>query len=83
MITSVNDFQNVFFIGIAGAGMSALAQYLKSINKNVSGSDRYFKPGEFNETKNKLEAAGISCFLQNGEGINSDVQLVVISAAVG
>lgn len=82
MITSVNDFQNVFFIGIAGTGMSALAQYLKSINKNVSGSDRYFKPGEFNETKNKLEAAGISCFLQDGEGINSDVQLVVISAAV-
>ena len=82
MISSINDFQNVFFIGIAGTGMSALAQYLKSINKNVSGSDRYFKPGKFNETKNKLEAAGISCFLQDGEGINSDVQLVVISAAV-
>lgn len=82
MITSINDFQNVFFIGIAGTGMSALAQYLKSIDKNVAGSDRYFKPGEFNETKSKLEAAGISCYLQNGEGINSDVQLVVISAAV-
>ena len=30
MITST-DFQNVFFIGIAGSGMSALAQYLKGI----------------------------------------------------
>ncbi|SFP69103.1 UDP-N-acetylmuramate--L-alanine ligase [Parafilimonas terrae] len=82
MITSINDFKNVFFIGIAGTGMSALAQYLKSINKNVSGSDRYFKPGEPNETKSKLEAEGISCFLQNGEGLNSNVQLVIVSAAV-
>ncbi|MFT4155943.1 Mur ligase family protein [Parafilimonas sp.] len=82
MITSINDFQNIFFIGIAGTGMSALAQYLKAVNKNVSGSDRFFKPGEFNETKSKLEAEGITCFLQNGEGINSNVELVIVSAAV-
>ena len=82
MITSIKDFQNVFFIGIAGSGMSAIAQYLKGIDKNVSGSDRYFKPGVFNETKNKLEAEGIICFEQNGEGINSSTELVVVSAAI-
>lgn len=82
MITSVNDFRNVFFIGIAGAGMSALAQYLKGIGKNVSGSDRYFKQGEFNDTKNKLEAEGIICFEQNGEGINALTELVIVSTAI-
>jgi UDP-N-acetylmuramate--alanine ligase len=82
MISSLNHFQNVFFIGIAGAGMSALAQYLKGINKNVSGSDRYFKANEFNEIKNKLEAQGIACFEQNGEGINTSTQLVVVSTAI-
>ena len=49
--------------------MSAIAQYLQGIGKNVSGSDRFFKEGEFNETSEKLEAEGIQCFLQNGEGI--------------
>jgi UDP-N-acetylmuramate-alanine ligase len=69
MIASINDFSNPFFVGIAGSGMSALAQYLKGIGKHVSGSDRFFKPNEYNDTKAKLEAEGISCFLQNGEGI--------------
>jgi UDP-N-acetylmuramate--alanine ligase len=44
--SSLSDFKNPFFIGIAGTGMSALAQYLQGIGKNVSGSDRYFKEGE-------------------------------------
>ncbi len=82
MITSVKDFTNVFFIGIAGTGMSAIAQYLSGIGKNVSGSDRFFTPGIFNETREKLEAAGIRCFLQDGGGINATTQLVVVSTAV-
>ncbi|MBP6687102.1 MAG: UDP-N-acetylmuramate--alanine ligase, partial [Lacibacter sp.] len=79
MITSINDFKNVFFIGVAGVGMSAIAQYLKGIGKDVSGSDRYFHPSETNETKEKLETEGINCFLQNGEGITSATDLVVVS----
>ena len=51
MIKSVKDFQNPFFIGIAGSGMSAIAQYLQGIGKNVSGSDRFFK--EANPMKRK------------------------------
>jgi UDP-N-acetylmuramate--alanine ligase len=82
MIKSINDFKNVFFIGVAGTGMSAIAQYLKGIGKDVSGSDRYFHPNEPNETKEKLEAEGIRCFLQNGEGITSETDLVVVSTAV-
>lgn len=82
MISGINDFKNVFFIGIAGVGMSAIAQYLAGIEKNVSGSDRYFKDGEFNETKEKLEAEGIQCFLQNGDGITAQTDLVVVSTAI-
>ena len=82
MIVSVNDFKNVFFIGIAGTGMSAIAQYLAGTGKAVSGSDRYFQPGEPNDTKDKLEACGIKCFLQNGDGINEHTDLVVVSTAI-
>ena len=82
MISSVNDFKRPFFIGIAGSGMSALAQYLRGIGKDVSGSDRFFVPGEYNETKEKLEAEGIQCFPQTGEGINEHTDLVVASTAI-
>jgi UDP-N-acetylmuramate--alanine ligase len=82
MISSINDFQKPFFIGIAGSGMSAIAQYLKGIGKNVSGSDRFFVEGQYNDTKEKLEAEGISCFVQNGSGITSSTDLVVVSTAI-
>jgi len=78
----INQTQHYFFIGIAGTGMSALAQYLKGIGKSVSGSDRFFKEGEYNEIREKLEALGIRCFTQNGEGIGDDVQCVIVSTAI-
>jgi UDP-N-acetylmuramate--alanine ligase len=81
-MNTINEFSNVFFIGVAGTGMSAIAQYLAGIGKEVSGSDRYFTPGTFNDTKDKLEQAGIKCFLQNGEGITAATQLVVVSTAI-
>jgi UDP-N-acetylmuramate--alanine ligase len=82
MTTRLDEYKNIFFIGVAGTGMSAIAQYLAGIGKQVSGSDRYFLPGTYNETKEKLEAAGIQCYLQNGEGITPDTNLVVVSTAV-
>ena len=59
MVSGLSDFKNVFFIGIAGSGMSAIAQWLAGNGKQVSGSDRYFSPGVFNDTREKLEALGI------------------------
>ena len=82
MIKNINDFQNVFFIGVAGVGMSAIAQYLKGIGKNVSGSDRYFLPETYNKTKTQLENEGILCFLQDGSGITENTDLVVVSTAI-
>ena len=82
MISSLKDFQQPFFIGIAGSGMSAIAQYLNGIGKQVSGSDRFFKKGEYNETAEKLVAERIHCFQQDGEGITDETDLVVVSTAI-
>jgi UDP-N-acetylmuramate--alanine ligase len=73
---------NYFFIGIAGSGMSAIAQYLKYSGHNVSGSDRQFVEGEFNETKDALVKEGILCFPQNSSGINDALDIVVVSTAI-
>lgn len=74
--------QHVFFIGVAGAGMSAIAQYLRGIGKQVSGSDRLFTASPLDTTRNKLEAEGIQCFHQDGSGISELTQMVVISTAI-
>lgn len=37
---NLNQINNVYFIGIGGIGMSALARYFKNIGKNVSGYDK-------------------------------------------
>lgn len=37
---NLNQIQNVYFIGIGGIGMSALARYFKTIGKNVAGYDK-------------------------------------------
>lgn len=34
------NYENIYFLGIGGIGMSALARYFKSKGKNVSGYDR-------------------------------------------
>jgi UDP-N-acetylmuramate--alanine ligase len=78
----IEDFKNIFFIGVAGTGMSALAQYLRGIGKEVSGSDRYFSKGEAGEIREKLEAEGIRCFPQDASGINEHTDLVVVSTAI-
>jgi UDP-N-acetylmuramate--alanine ligase len=82
MISSLSGIKNCFFIGIAGAGMSAIAQYLQGTGMQVSGSDRFFNQGKAGDIKEKLEEAGIKCFLQNGDGINADIDLVVVSTAI-
>ncbi len=82
MISSLENIKSPFFIGVAGAGMSAIAQYLQGTGLQVSGSDRFFNEGKAGDIKAKLEAEGIQCFLQNGEGITSATDLVVVSTAI-
>lgn len=81
-----NDFSHinsVYFIGIGGIGMSALARYFKNIGKRVSGYDR--TPTEIT---NMLEKEGISvCFHDDVDQItasfrNVEDTLVVYTPAV-
>lgn len=81
-IQTLSAIRNPFFIGVAGSGMSALAQYCRGVGMEVSGSDRFFVQGVYNETREKLEAEGIRCFEQDGSGIGADTDLVVASTAI-
>jgi UDP-N-acetylmuramate--alanine ligase len=82
MISGLENIRNPFFVGIAGAGMSAIAQYLQGTGLQVGGSDRFFNEGKAGDIKTRLEGEGIRCFLQNGEGIDSDTDLLVVSTAI-
>lgn len=82
MITSLDAVKHPFFVGVAGAGMSAIAQYLRGTGKQVSGSDRFFNEGKAGDIKAKLETDGIHCFVQDGSGITADTDLVVVSTAI-
>lgn len=78
-ISNINSF---FFIGIAGDGMSAIAQYLAGTRKKISGSDRQFNSENKTFRQNQLEKEGIKCFPQNSSGITDDVEIVVVSSAI-
>ena len=57
---NLKDIHNVYFIGIGGIGMSALARYFKFIDKNVAGYDKTRTP-----LTNELEALGIAVHFED------------------
>lgn len=70
--------RKIHFIGIGGIGMSALAQYLKNQDVEVSGSDREANPvTELLESKSIVVAIG-----QRVENVPSNAELVIYSDAV-
>lgn len=73
---------NFFFIGVGGAGMSAIAQYLAGNGKTVKGSDRLFTQPENDYIKAQLEREHIQCYLQDGSGIDEHTEAVIISTAI-
>ena len=77
-MTGLKDIQKVYFIGIGGIGMSALARYFISLGKKVSGYDR---------TKThltaELEAGGINIhYEENVELAPKDIDVVVYTPAI-
>lgn len=60
---NLKNIHNVYFIGIGGIGMSALARYFKFVNKNVAGYDK---------TKTPLtrELAAIGIAIHSEDNIN-------------
>ncbi len=76
------DKQSFFFAGVAGAGMSAIAQFLSGIGKQVSGSDRLFNNPGNEKVKAQLEAENIKCYNQLEARINETHQVLVVSTAI-
>jgi len=79
----LQEFENIYFIGIGGIGMSALAKYFLQIGKKVSGYDR--TPSEVTQM---LEKQGVEVhFEDNIECIshiykNNKNTLVVYTPAI-
>ena len=78
----LDAYSHFFFVGIAGTGMSAIAQYLRGKGKEVSGSDRLFGQEQKLLSETQFEAMGINCYFQDGRGITPDVDVVVVSTAI-
>jgi len=70
------------FVGIAGIGMSGLAQIVRAGGAEVSGSDRYFDREQLLERRAKLEAQGVRIFPQDGSGVQTSTGHLVISSAI-
>lgn len=70
--------KKVHFIGIGGIGMSALAQYVKDVGAEVTGSDREVSP-----VTDLLIQKGIQVVIgQKTENVPTDLDLVIYSDAV-
>jgi UDP-N-acetylmuramate--alanine ligase len=79
---NLNQIHNIYFIGIGGIGMSALARYFKAIGKNVSGYDKT----ETQLTK-ELQEVGIDIHFKDAIDLipvdyNTHNTLVIITPAV-
>lgn len=72
------DAKNVFFVGVGGIGISALARLFKASGKNVSGSDKSASP-----LTEELKAEGMDIFIGHSENqLPKDSDLVIYSEAV-
>lgn len=70
------------FAGVAGSGMSALAQFVAMKGGRASGSDRSFDRGQRAEARAMLEAMGVAITPQDGSGLAGDCAALIVSTAV-
>lgn len=73
--------------GVAGTGMSALAQILAASGCQVSGSDRLFDTASHACVRNRsaletLQATGITMTAQDGSGVAPGTDAVIVSSAI-
>ena len=72
-------------VGICGIGMSGLAQFARSVNIRVSGSDRALEKSENQSLKAALQAQDIELYPQDGSRFaaqNPPVDAVIYSTAI-
>ena len=80
---NIENLHNVYFIGIGGIGMSAIASYFKSNGKNVAGYDRISS-----SITSSLQENGMNIHFNDsinlipGEFKNSEQSLIVYTPAI-
>jgi len=70
------------FVGVAGSGMSGLAQYHSIRGGRATGSDRAFDQGLHSSIRRRLEAVGVQIVPQDGSAIDPQMDAVIASTAV-
>lgn len=77
-MSKLNEIKKIYFIGIGGIGMSALARYFKSRGTDVSGYDKTATPLTL-----ELEASGIAIhYEERVDLIPKDAGVVVYTPAI-
>jgi UDP-N-acetylmuramate--alanine ligase len=71
-----------FFCGVGGSGMLPLALILRGQGETVAGSDRSLDQGRTPEKFAFLRAQGLALHPQDGSGVTTSAQTLVVSAAV-
>jgi UDP-N-acetylmuramate--alanine ligase len=67
------DLLHIFFSGIGGSGVSAIAYFMADKGHVVSGSDRAFEKNPGHPACMTLKNKGIKIVPQDGSGINSSL----------
>ncbi|NWF51952.1 MAG: hypothetical protein HXY47_02610 [Nitrospirae bacterium] len=78
----MNIPQKIFFSGIGGSGMSAIACFMTDKGHTVVGSDRSFEDNPKHPLYKILKSRGIIITPQDGRGIDNSFDLAVFSTAV-
>ena len=73
---------HVHVAGVAGVGMSALAQALRWTRERVTGSDRFYDQGQELPVFGALRAAGIELTKQDGSAVDARTEAVAYSTAI-
>ena len=76
-LENLNNYKNIHFIGIGGAGMYPLAIILRKMGFNVSGSDNYLS-----DTLQDAIKVGLKVFTEHKEENVKNADAVVFSAAI-
>jgi len=74
--------QAYFFCGVGGSGMTPLALIVQARGARVEGSDRALDQGRNTTRFDFLRAQGVVLHPQDGSGLTSANQILVVSAAV-
>lgn len=79
---SLRDKGRIHVAGVAGVGMSALAELLLALGYRVSGSDREIDRGELPEAVSVLRRSGLQIFPQDGSALTKEVSALAVSTAI-